>query len=322
MIPLCVTFHDVNDAYCELMTHAARFSELENTRNGPALVFQTPVLIEHCVPYRRVLFDPIRDANPFFHYMEALWMLAGANEVKFLAQFTENINNYSDDGRTLNGAYGYRWRNHWDNDQIEEVIQMLRKTPNTRRAVLSMWDPAYDLNVESKDLPCNTNIYFQMRQNALDMTVCNRSNDLVWGCLGANMVHMAVLHEYIATAIERPTGSYYQFTNNLHIYEDWIKRYGKFPIHWYQDHPGLRRWVFSPDTLHTEEAMDFVENELETDELYRSRIIRDNAEPMLRAHRAYKEGDVYMANHYADKIYDDDWRVACLDWLGRRKDGS
>ena len=64
-----------------------------------------------------------------------------------------------------------------------------------------MWDAKQDLSHrnESKDLPCNTHVYFSIREGFLDMTVCNRSNDLIWGCCGANAVHMSFLQEYVAT---------------------------------------------------------------------------------------------------------------------------
>lgn len=318
MLPLAMTFHDVNDAYWELMRSAPRFTQPEATRNGTAQVFQMPVLIEHAITYRKVLFDPVRDANPFFHYMECIWMLSGEQEIAFLEQFVPRMKTYSDDGITLNGAYGYRWRYHFEEDQIERVISMLQRDRYTRRAVLGMWDPSCDLDADSKDLPCNTHIYFRAWSNYLDMTVCNRSNDLVWGMLGANIVHMSALHEYITYAVGLQVGSLFQFTNNLHIYEDWVTKFTPFPSRWYYDNPSMNRWVFSPDTLDQVEAERFVNQQTDTDEPYRCRIIRDNAEPMYLSHKAHKDGDDHLALHYADKIRDDDWRAACRAWIERR----
>lgn len=317
MNPLCATYHDVNQAYTHLHEIKYDYAGWEETRNGSALVFRGPVLIEHAMPYRRVLFDPIRDANPFFHYMEAIWMLSGSENVDFPAQFAKQIREYSDDGKTLNGAYGFRWRNHWE-DQIEEVIYMLRKEPTTRRAVLTMWDPSFDLGSGSKDIPCNTHIYFRVEHNRLVMTVCNRSNDMVWGMLGANMVHMSILQEYIAGALGLSTGSYFQFTNNLHIYKDWEDRYAKVPSKWYEKNPNVTRWNFSPDTLDHHEAERFVEEGLDVDEPYTCRILRDNAEPMLLAWMAHKDGNDDLALHQIGRIYDEDWREACRLWIERR----
>lgn len=312
MTPLAMHFHDVNEAYCELQKHKERYSEWESTRNGPALVFQAPVLVTHTHPFRRVLFDPIRDANPFFHYMEAIWMLAGEQNLEFLEQFVPSIKNYSDDGYTLSGAYGHRWRNHWQRDQLEEIIEMLKKDPGTRRAVLTMWDPEVDLDV-GKDLPCNTHIYFRVVSNFLEMTVCNRSNDLVWGMLGSNIVTFAILQEYVASAIDRPCGSLHQFTNNLHVYEKWEGRYDKFPSQFYA-RGFMNRIQFGPLTMSIAEAQDFVDG---SEGVFNTLLSR-NAVPMRAAYRAHKAGDKELALFEADKIFDSDWRTACLEWLQRR----
>ena len=318
MSTISLGFHDVNDAYTELMKLTSFHCLDEKTRNGPAKVFQAPVLVSHFMPYRRVLFDPIRNANPFFHYMEAIWMLAGSEDVRFPVQFAKQIKEYSDDGVTLNGAYGFRWKYHWDKDQIEEIVHLLRREPSTRRAVLTMWDPQHDLGSPSRDIPCNTHIYFRQIGQVLDMTVCNRSNDLVWGMLGANIVHMSILQEYIASCIQAIPGTYYQFTNNLHVYGDWVYKYSPHPSQWYRVNPQFNRWTFSPSTLDIEEAIRFVEDGLDTDEPYRSRILRDNAEPMLKAWLDYKDGDYARALHFASKIYDEDWREGCRLWITRR----
>src|SRR5512137_1214536 len=191
-------FQDVNVAYCEMQIMKQQFADWEETRNGRALVFREPVLITHLHPERRVLFDPVRNANPFFHYMESIWMLAGSNSIRFPVKFARNLAQYSDDGHTFHGAYGHRWRYHFGFDQIETVIRELTNDHTTRRAVINMWDPEADLGEEGKDFPCNTHLYFRVKDDRLNMTVCNRSNDMVWGMLGANIVHFSVLLEYIA----------------------------------------------------------------------------------------------------------------------------
>jgi thymidylate synthase len=314
---LATQYDDVNLAYYELQYTKKHHVRREETRNGPALVFQTPVCVTHVMPYRRVLFDPIRDANPFFHYMEAIWMLAGSENVDFPSKFAKQIRQYSDDGVRLYGAYGHRWRHAFDVDQIDEVIEKFKKDPFTRRAVISMYDPIYDTNYSGKDLPCNTHIYFRNMYGRLDMTVCNRSNDLVWGMLGANMVHFSVLMEYIAEALNMTMGAYHQFTNNLHVYDGWQDRYYHEVDPFYKEQGALPRIPFGPDSLDWSEAAEFVEYG-EVDMNLKSPILQQNAFPMLQAWNAHKEGDDPLARHYAEKIYDGDWSKACIEWLDRR----
>lgn len=190
------------------------------SRNGPVVRFNGPVITAWTNPIDRILWSPTRDCNPFLHFIEAAWMLAGRNDVKMPAYLAANMANYSDDGAVLHGAYGHRWRHWFGTDQITALIAELKNNRGTRRIVLQMWDGRDDLAqaVNGKDIPCNTAIYFDPVGDLLNMTVTCRSNDAVWGCYGANLVHMSILHEYIATQTGFETGTYFQVSNNLHFY--------------------------------------------------------------------------------------------------------
>ena len=203
-----ITVPGVNAAYAQGLRYICERGELQNSRAGQVLVAPTPVTIVYEKPQERVLFDPSRDANPFFHLFEALHMLAGRNDAKWLDQFVKDFSSrFAESDGIQHGAYGYRWRNHFDlegggnpnlPDQLDTVVQMLVKDPQSRRAVISMWDPAADLGANKKDMPCNTHVYLRVRTNrdyvhgnwkdtsVLDLAVCCRSNDFVWGMAGAN----------------------------------------------------------------------------------------------------------------------------------------
>jgi thymidylate synthase len=154
------------------------------SRNGPVLRFPGLAVTEWTTPTNRISWSPIRDANPFLHYIEAFWMLAGRNDVALVSKLAANMANYSDDGTTLFGAYGWRWRNHFGQDQIAKIIEVLKADKTSRRCVLQMWDGAKELDqgaAGGKDLCCNTSISFDPCGDVLNMTVSNRSNDMVWG---------------------------------------------------------------------------------------------------------------------------------------------
>jgi thymidylate synthase len=314
-------FSDINEAYMELHIASKHFCEWEKTRNGDAFVFQQPVLVTHKNPLNRVLFDPVRDANPFFHFMEAIWMLSGSNDVKFPARFAKNIANYSDDGKTIHGAYGYRWRHQFRLDQLEQVIWMLQNDSTTRRAVLTMWDPNADLDVASKDLPCNTHIYFREQYGELSATICNRSNDMVWGMLGANYVHFGVLLEYVANACDLHVGHLHQFSNNLHIYAHHINLFNLSDDRWYGKTSVYDRVPIGPKTLNWQEAKRFVAEGIDSDP-YTSELLNKTALPMLLAWEAKEEGELGLAIKRCGDIYDEDWRYACEAWLLRRLKGK
>lgn len=226
---------NVNEALENGLWHLHLSGILQDSRNGRVLRAPGPVITETFHPRERVLFSALRDANPFFHLLESFWMLAGRNDTASLTGYVARMQDFSDDGTTLNGAYGYRWREHFGYDQLSEVISDLRLNPNSRRAVVAMWDGgqqvhsggSYAIDSDllkaargSKDVPCNTHLYFDVIDRKLNMTVCCRSNDAVWGAHGANAVHFSILQEYMALACGYQVGSMYQLSNNYHIYVD------------------------------------------------------------------------------------------------------
>jgi len=87
-----------------------------------------------------------------------------------------------------------------------------------------MWDPLSDLDHVGKAVPCNLTVTFQIQDGVLNMVVFCRSNDIVWGCYGANAVHFSFLLEYVAVNIGVRIGTYTQVSVNWHAYVD----------HWHQ----------------------------------------------------------------------------------------
>ena len=317
------------------------------TRNGVALEFPTPIMTTYTDSRERVLFYPARDANPYFHFMESLWMLAGRNDVEWISQFNGRINTYSDDGEYFHGAYGFRWRQWFGEDQLLTAVHRLRNYPNDRRTVIGMWDPWEDLQHDNdgKDYPCNTQIYFWARDNKLNMTVANRSNDMIWGAYGANAVHMSFLLEYMAGMCGFEVGCYNQFSNNLHAYVDTLKKleglqadydpyltiaddglsYNPPPL---IDNPAtfdrdLSEWFKTWGGDNDAHKTDLVYNEHVEDTGAINDYLNTTATPMIRSWKAWKnkgKSTMYMKDAImeATAINDAAWRRACLEWLERR----
>ncbi|KKK75046.1 hypothetical protein LCGC14_2877660, partial [marine sediment metagenome] len=195
------------------------------SRAGDVRELPSPTITIYLKPQERVLFDPVRDANPFFHLFEAIWMLAGREDLAPMAAILKRMSDYSDNGQTLQGAYGHRWRRYYFIDQVEEVIKLLKKDKQSRRAVIAMWGTGDLANQKSKDLPCNTHLYFKVRDDLLDMTVCNRSNDIIWGLYGANAVHMSVLMEYMAARLDLELGTMTTLSDSFHAYVDVLEKH-------------------------------------------------------------------------------------------------
>ena len=314
---------NVNDAYDRGIRLVKSHGEMEESRNGDVLSLQGPCTITYINPRERVLFDPNRDANPYFHLMEAIWMLSGGKAAEWPVKFNKQMAEYANEAGEYDGAYGYRWRRHFGYDQIKEVVEMLKADPTTRRAVIAMYDARKDTQDQSsRDIPCNTHIYFRIRDGYLDMTVCNRSNDAVWGAFGANAVHMSILQEVVAAMAEVGVGKYHQFTNNLHIYTG-IEKVQKAIQN--LEHSDLYRaagyvsfpLVANPDTF-LQECSVFL-NRPDFPHNYTNPFFYYVCWPMYMSWICYKEGDFYNAFSWAGQIEDKAWSHACMNWLNRRQ---
>ena len=213
---------NVNRAWPEGVRLLRQYGKPRSSRGGDVIELDWAVHTTYLRPLQRVLLCPVRDANPFFHLFEALWILAGRNDVEWPAQFAKQLRQYSDDGKTFHAAYGYRMRSEERfGDQLGKVINLLKRDPGTRRAVVQIWDAQQDWKLECSDLPCNTQLYFKIGHHGeLRMTVCNRSNDIVWGLYGANVVHWSMVQEYIAACVGVPVGRMSTLSDSFHAYLD------------------------------------------------------------------------------------------------------
>lgn len=314
---------NINEAFRDGFIWLRENGVRENSRNGPVLVARGLVVTEYQYPRERVLFNARRDANHAFHLMEALWMLAGHNDVSFLLPFNSRYSDYAEPDGRQHGAYGHRWTKHFMVPQISMIINMLREDPESRRAVLNMWDPRVDLGANKRDVPCNTSAYFDLRGGTLNMTVQCRSNDILWGAYGANVVHFSILQELIALALGKPLGVYRQVSNNFHAYTDlpMVQSFLDTPPECVDPYlggitepmpliSGQERWEhFVRDCINLVNP--------ENDYAYQTQFFRLVARPMYRAYMHRKNKLEYQS--IVDGMpSDNDWTVGFKEWLGRR----
>jgi hypothetical protein len=318
---LSITALSVPQAYFETVFFLKIAGVDGESRNGPARALPAPFELTLVDPRKRVLFDVTRDANPFFHVMETVWLLSGSKDLKWIQQFNSGFKNYSDDGATLPASYGYRWRKHFGHDQIKAVIDHLRADPTSRRAVLAMWDPAQDQSSDpllGSDRPCNTHVYFRVVDGRLDMTVCNRSNDAIWGMLGANIVHMTYLQELVASAVGFRLGVYRVYTNNLHVYKE-LRNYDEIMLTYgaddrYRGDAGVDPYpLLQLDETYEELVSDCEDMVVNGRPYFKTDWMRAVAQPIFTAY-LNKETRMREIEH----IKAPDWKLACYEWAMRR----
>lgn len=309
--------YNVNQTYPNAMAQINLYGVKSESRAGDVIAFPYPVMTVTENPTCRVLFDPVRDANPFFHLMESLWMINGRSDADFLNLFVKDFGErFAESNGHIWGAYGHRWRREFGFDQLEETIKRLKQDPNDRRVVISMWDPEDDFTVSKKDHPCNTHMYPRIVNGVLDLTICVRSNDVIWGCYGANAVHLSMVQEYLAGRIGVPVGKMYQMSNNLHVYTE---VYDKV---W----PGQKRDLYLTGEAIPDPIMEYPDHwdrDLENffigeDTEYVNSWFTMTAAPMARVHDMWKSGDKTGALELTNTIRARDWRIACYQWMSRR----
>lgn len=302
------------------------------TRAGSTRTASSPVMSVYDRPREKVLFHLGRRANPFFHLFESLWMLAGRSDADWLDLFVSDFSSrFAEEGGQQHGAYGRRWRNWFYrlpkpegnaevNDQLAWTISRLKENPEDRRVVIQMYDAHWDQRYADeggKDVPCNVVAFPRIHEGVLDMTICNRSNDVVWGCYGANAVHFAFLLEYLAAALDVGVGKMYQMSNNWHVYDATAdklvppdEKYYDHYTHGIVSHQPL---VMQPTTF-LRELDIFLENPLDHN-IYENKFLSDVAHPMYSLWNLHKKKE-YEACRTFLVGKDNEWLYAAKLWFG------
>lgn len=187
---------NVRDAYVKGLDYLQAVGIRERSRAGDVLVSPVPVTTIYEKPMQRVLLDPQRDANPTFHLLESMWMLAGRNDAAFLNRYVKTFGDqFGEMDGTIHDAYGHRWRKHFGFDQLAVIIDKLQLNRGDRQCVLQMWD-ATDWNVDgdtsevdigANDLrcaaltrPCNTHAFFRLRDVTYREPPVTDANTVEW----------------------------------------------------------------------------------------------------------------------------------------------
>ena len=333
----CISVRNVNNALAVAMNLTRKREHWRRIapRGMGTLEWKGVFATEYQQPMERVLFNADRDCNPYFHFFEALWILAGRDDVEFLAQFNPRMRDYSDNKLIFHAPYGARLRGTHHFDQIDVAIRILRKDNDTRQVVMTIWEPEKDLGAVTKDLPCNDMIFLKIREGALNMTVCCRSNDMIWGAYGANAVQFSMIQEFMARAVGVKIGTYTQISDSFHVYEDndvykrlveHIKSKGPiaeisnpyntgtvapYPI--MEPNADYDEWLGLLEDL-IDNPDSFFAHAPRCDEFF-TRVVQ----PMWNSWKAYKAHDYPRAVTKIDACAATDWRLACHEWLARRE---
>lgn len=147
---------------------------------------------------------------------EMVYYFWNRRDLKGIAKHSDFWNHISDDNKTIRSAYGYIIREKHGFDQIQYVIDMLKKDPDTRKAVIQLKTPYQH---ETKDNICTLALNFHIRDNKLHMHSIMRGNDIVFG-FRYNVYFFTMIQEMIAKELGIEMGYMTHTVSSMHIYEN------------------------------------------------------------------------------------------------------
>ena len=168
---------------------------------------------------------------------ELLWFLKGDTNIDYLKENSVRIwNEWADENGDLGPVYGHQWRN-WNSeeiDQIQEVIQTLKTNPNSRRMLVSAWNPSvlpdtsksFSENVANGKAalpPCHAFFQFYVADGKLSCQLYQRSADVFLG-VPFNIASYALLTMMMAQVCGYEPGDFVHTFGDVHIYSNHMEQ--------------------------------------------------------------------------------------------------
>src|SRR5579871_1205465 len=158
---------------------------------------------------------------------ELLWFLKGDTNIKYLKEHNVSIwDEWADENGELGPVYGKQWRS-WEGangktiDQISQLIEQIKKTPDSRRLIVSAWNVA-DLP-EMALMPCHTMFQFYVADRKLSCQLYQRSADVFLG-VPFDIASYALLTMMIAQVCDLELGEFVHTFGDVHLYNNHIEQ--------------------------------------------------------------------------------------------------
>ena len=149
---------------------------------------------------------------------ELLWFLAGDTNIKYLQDNRVSIwDEWADETGDLGPVYGKQWRDFGGVDQIETLVEMIKTSPDSRRLIVSAWNP---VDVPEMALPpCHTMWQVRILEGKLYLQLYQRSADMFLG-VPFNIASYALLAHMLAHVTGHEVGSFVHTLGDAHIYSN------------------------------------------------------------------------------------------------------
>lgn len=239
------TFDSANDLWHDAMTSCLGAERL-TSRAGPCReVMGYDATLTNVDD--NVLQSTVRRMDPAYACAELLWYLSGDPSVEMMCAYAPSYKRFAnpqtEDGMA-HGAYGFRWSHGRDFDvtqlamqqaedtrtrglvdgvhsQLDGVVKLLKAKPDTRQAVVTMFDSGdalHGLAGVVNDIPCTIALQFLLRGERLHGITYMRSND-AWLGLPYDMFCFSTVQRLVAQRIGVPAGTYRHVVGSMHVYD-------------------------------------------------------------------------------------------------------
>lgn len=208
-----INIQDNLRGYRTIVEYLMEFGTKQDSRNGKTIELED-LVIEVADP-TIVAKNGVRPFySPEIGLVEGLQLISGISDSALTAQIQPNFRNYmEDDTGKFWGAYGPRIVN-----QLPIIIERLREDPDTRQAIITLWDPEFDAHGGKKDHPCTSLFNFRIRDGKLNMSTFMRSNDAIYGW-PFDLIQFSMLMQSMAYELKVGVGTYSHHVGSFHIYE-------------------------------------------------------------------------------------------------------
>lgn len=215
--------------YLDLMRHVLEHGHKKEDRTGTGTLsvfgYQMRFDLEEGFP---LLTTKKVHLKSIIH--ELLWFLQGSTNIRYLKDNGVSIwDEWADASGELGPVYGYQWRS-WPRpdgthiDQIAQVVEMIRKNPDSRRLIVSAWNVA---DVDQMKLPpCHAFFQFYVADGRLSCQLYQRSADIFLG-VPFNIASYALLTMMVAQVCGLRAGDFVHTLGDAHIYLNHLAQTGE-----------------------------------------------------------------------------------------------
>lgn len=222
---------DGQSGYREILRYVLANGEVRSPR-GMQTYDVGYTTLEFITPYAMLPAGLGRGLSKRIAAAEAIQLIGGFADPQLLLSASPNFLRYIEPDGNFWGAYGRRI-----GTQLTCVLDKLTADPDTRQAIITLWQPDVDNEMGHKDYPCTIALGFSIRRGRLELDVTMRSND-VWRGLPYDIFQFTQLQHTVANLLGRQVGPYRHHTYSLHLYDDDVDRASV--IAYRDDQPNLR----------------------------------------------------------------------------------